>query len=198
MCGATISHFTALVAIPRRNQGIESNDMPDEKDSGFKITDRRKFNLDGTLRTDQEESTAQQAPEAALSGAQAQPAETARVISFPGDSGKRKEKLPEADPEPDIDAELDSQFSNASAEDSDASFENLINMLAVEAVMHMGLIENPMGGRTVDLDAARHMIDMLGMLHQKTRGNLTHQEAELIENILGDLRIQFIELSKKR
>jgi hypothetical protein len=65
--------------------------------------------------------------------------------------------------------------------------------------MHLGLIENPMGGgRSVDLESARHVIDMLGMLQQKTRGNLTPEETGLINDVVADLRMQFVAVSRGR
>jgi hypothetical protein len=72
-------------------------------------------------------------------------------------------------------------------------------MLAVEAAMHLGLIQSP--GEEApppDFEAARHLIDMLGMLQAKTRGNLTGEEDSLLENILADLRMQFVAISKRR
>lgn len=81
----------------------------------------------------------------------------------------------------------------------EASFLNFSNMLAVEAAMHLGLIQNP-GEESphIDLESGRHLIDMLGMLQTKTRGNLTAEEDNLLENILADLRMQFVAISKRR
>ena len=81
----------------------------------------------------------------------------------------------------------------------DASFLSLLNMLGVQAAMHLGLIQGPEGGtEAVDLEAARHMIDMLGIVEEKSRGNLTKEEEALLENILADLRMQFVALSRRR
>ncbi|HYV05968.1 MAG TPA: DUF1844 domain-containing protein, partial [Blastocatellia bacterium] len=68
-----------------------------------------------------------------------------------------------------------------------------------EAAMHLGMI-HPQGQEPlpVDLESARHLIDMLGMLQTKTRGNLTAEEDSLLENILADLRMQFVAVSKGR
>lgn len=72
-------------------------------------------------------------------------------------------------------------------------------MLAVEAAMHLGLIQNPgEEAPPADLEAARHLVDMLAMLQTKTRGNLTAEEDNLLENILADLRMQFVAISKGR
>jgi hypothetical protein len=72
-------------------------------------------------------------------------------------------------------------------------------MLGVEAAMHLGLIENGPGeGRTLDLEAARHVIDLLGILRDKTNGNLTPDEETLLDNMLADLRMQFVAASRRR
>jgi uncharacterized protein DUF1844 len=169
--------------------------MADEKDVGFKITDRRKFNPDGTPRSEgvDEPTTA---PATA-----AEPSEAnARVLEFPGETGKKKEKAGGAERPPTAAAQSADWSAGLPPQHGmpEPSFENLINMLAVEAVMHLGLIENPAGGHSVDLAAARHMIDMLGMLEVKTRGNLDNSEAELMEGVLADLRMQFVAVSRAR
>jgi hypothetical protein len=72
-------------------------------------------------------------------------------------------------------------------------------MFAAEAAMNLGMAQTPDGGRTpVDFEAARHWIDMLGMLDQKTQGNLTDEEASVLENVLAYLRMQFVAASRKR
>ena len=81
----------------------------------------------------------------------------------------------------------------------EASFLSLVNMLGVEAAMHLGLIQTPGEEQPpVDLESARHLIDMLGMLHTKTRGNLSPEEDSLLENALADLRMQFVAISRRR
>ena len=52
---------------------------------------------------------------------------------------------------------------------------------------------HPATGETgVDLQTAKHWIDVLGMLEEKTQGNLDEQEAQMIENLLADLRMQYV------
>ncbi|HKV41182.1 MAG TPA: DUF1844 domain-containing protein [Blastocatellia bacterium] len=176
-------------------------DDRDGKEQGFKISDRRKFNPDGTLRDQPVEEPAESAPGIERDS----PAEagSARVLSFPGETVKRKEKAEAPGvvinaQESDAKREYEESFPRGGSGLPEPSFESLVNMLAVEAVMHLGLIENPMGGRSVDLEAARHMIDMLAMLDEKTRGNLAPDEAELMENVLADLRMQFVTISRRK
>ncbi len=58
------------------------------------------------------------------------------------------------------------------------------------------MMEHPVTGkREVDLELGKHWIDILGMLQQKTRGNLLAQEQQVLEGLLADLRMQFVSLT---
>lgn len=76
-----------------------------------------------------------------------------------------------------------------------ATFEILITSLKMQAELQMGLLhfgeehERP----EPDLRLARHSIDMLAMLEEKTRGNLSTEEKRLIENSLTELRFRYIQ-----
>ena len=64
--------------------------------------------------------------------------------------------------------------------------------------MHLGEVERPGTGTTEkSLPMAKHSIDILSMLEQKTRGNLDPAEAQLLENLLFDLRLRYVEASRK-
>jgi hypothetical protein len=70
--------------------------------------------------------------------------------------------------------------------------------LASSALCHLGQMPNPDTRRAeVDLALAKQTIDILGMLQEKTRGNLSHNEAKLLENLLYDLRLKYVELAKR-
>ena len=57
-------------------------------------------------------------------------------------------------------------------------------------------MEHPVTGkREVDLELGKHWIDVLGMLQQKTRGNLLSQEKQILEGLLADLRMQYVSLT---
>jgi hypothetical protein len=65
--------------------------------------------------------------------------------------------------------------------------------------MHLGEIANPVSGNVeADISVAKQMIDILAMLNEKTRGNLNANEAQLMEGILFDLRMKYVEAVKKR
>jgi hypothetical protein len=65
--------------------------------------------------------------------------------------------------------------------------------LASNAAASLGMMPHPVTGETgVDLTTAKHWIDVLGMLEQKTQGNLDQQEAQMVESLLADLRMQYV------
>ena len=75
-------------------------------------------------------------------------------------------------------------------------FEHLVQQLYLSALMQMGAA-TPEGQRPrVDIIGARQSIDLLGVLDEKTRGNLTDAEARMLETVLFELRMTFLELSK--
>lgn len=77
-------------------------------------------------------------------------------------------------------------------------FQTFILSLATSAQVHLGSIPNPATGKQEqDLSLARQTIDILGILEGKTKGNLTDQEARLLEHVLFDLRVRYVELNKK-
>jgi hypothetical protein len=75
-------------------------------------------------------------------------------------------------------------------------FEHLVQQLYLSALMQMGAA-TPEGQRPrVDIIGARQSIDLLGVLEEKTKGNLTDNEARMLETVLFELRMTFLELSK--
>ncbi len=88
----------------------------------------------------------------------------------------------------------------AESEDADdtnfdpASFVGLVIGLATQAQVFFGAIDNPITKQKekVDLPRAKNMVDVLGMLEQKTAGNLSKDEAEFMKRILVDLRMRYV------
>ena len=76
-------------------------------------------------------------------------------------------------------------------------FENLIRSLGQNAAMLLGGYADPQTGRPVlDLEGAREMIDMLDVLREKTQGNLAPEEDTLLLDVLGNLKLAFMEMAK--
>lgn len=77
------------------------------------------------------------------------------------------------------------------------TFEFLVYSLKMQAEMQLGLLKlGEQADDTPDLPAARHAIDMLAMLAEKTRGNLSVEEQRLIENSLTELRFRYVQVSE--
>jgi len=75
-----------------------------------------------------------------------------------------------------------------------ADFLHFISGLATQALMQLGEIENPLAGeKVVDLEAARYSIDLLGIIEEKTRGNLTPDEKRYLAAALHDLRMRYVQ-----
>ncbi|WP_413294818.1 DUF1844 domain-containing protein [Bdellovibrio sp. HCB185ZH] len=78
-------------------------------------------------------------------------------------------------------------------EKMEASLSVLIMSLASSAVMAMGLAPDPQTGKTSkDKNMARFNIDLLVVLQQKTKGNLSSDESQFLENLINDLQMKFV------
>ena len=80
----------------------------------------------------------------------------------------------------------------------EVNFVMFITSLSMQAMMSLGLYPNPATKKEEkNLDAAKYTIDTITMLQEKTKGNLISEESRLIDNILYDLRMKYIEASKE-
>ncbi|MGP1346496.1 MAG: DUF1844 domain-containing protein [Phycisphaerales bacterium] len=76
-----------------------------------------------------------------------------------------------------------------------ASFRTLMGMLASQALMYMGGIADPQSGRPIfDPTYAVHMIELLGVLEEKTKGNLSDEESKELMGVLHELRSRYVQL----
>jgi hypothetical protein len=79
----------------------------------------------------------------------------------------------------------------------EGDFLSMVRSLATTAYAALGLIPDPAsGGRHRDPAVARQMIDWLGVLEQKTRGNLSFEESDLLSRVLYELRLSYVEVSR--
>jgi hypothetical protein len=167
---------------------------PKQQDEGFKVVDRRLFTAEGDLREgaveqERREEEAAASKAASVSEANAKAAAKAAVAS-----GKSlSETAPTADPQG---AGL--LVGNGSADaGSSRSFQMLVDFLTRNAAAMMGGMADPQTGQAfVDLEGAREVIDMLDALKEKTRGNLAKADQDLLTEVLGSLKLTFMEISK--
>ncbi|HUU14705.1 MAG TPA: DUF1844 domain-containing protein, partial [Terriglobia bacterium] len=77
-------------------------------------------------------------------------------------------------------------------------FETLVSYLSTTAMFQLGLLPGPGGERiSPDLPNAHRTIDLLDVLREKTRGNLNENEAKLLDDVLYELRMSYVEIEKR-
>ena len=175
-----------------------------EEQTSYKVTDRRLFNPDGTPREVPEDERPEVKPEppaaspVAASSAVEPPAAPTATSPQAASGVSTQQQTPEpersaesASPGPDSGAEVE-----LPGADDPASFASFMMSIASNAASSLGMMEHPVTGkREVDLELGKHWIDVLGMLEQKTRGNLLPQEEQILEGLLSDLRMQYVSLT---
>jgi hypothetical protein len=84
---------------------------------------------------------------------------------------------------------------SAQARFPEATFDYLLNMLATQALLSLGVLPNPLTGRhEVNLAQAKLFIDLLGVLEEKTQGNRTPEETAMLQGMLDELRLAFVQV----
>lgn len=80
-------------------------------------------------------------------------------------------------------------------EESNISFAGFVISLATTAAVHFGDLPDPHTGerQQADLQAAHQMIELIALLQEKTKGNLTPDEAKLVDDLLYELRMRFVQ-----
>jgi hypothetical protein len=92
---------------------------------------------------------------------------------------------------------LHSKGSRGRRELPPADFQGLMETMVAQALLYLGAIPDPTTGRAiVSLEHARYQIDLLGVLEQKTKGNLSEEESKILAETLTALRMQYVEVSK--
>lgn len=140
-----------------------------ESGKPFKVQDRRRFSASGEARPEHETAAAEAAP------ATAPPEPPTGAAPQAGDAGAYP------------------------GERAELSFATFVISLSTQALALLGEIPDPVQGRTaVDLEGARQFIDILGILRDKTRGNLDEREAALLDGALYDLRMKYVDRANGR
>ena len=161
----------------------------DDQQPNFKVTDRRLFNADGSPRDLPPEESK---PEPKV--------EPAAVIPEPVAATPGSAEIATEAPAPVETSEEPSEedFGDEEIEGAQdpASFVNFLMSIASNAASALGMMEHPVTHqREVDLELGKHWIDVIGMLQRKTNGNLSKQEAQMLEGFLSDLRMQYVSLA---
>lgn len=142
--------------------------MEEKEEKGFVVKDRRKFSLDDAERETETERVQEQT-KAEQEQTQAAPAEASRE-----DQQKEGVPLPEV------------------------TLATFVFSLSSSALLHLGEIPDPETNKVqVHLPLAKQIIDTLGMLQEKTKGNLDPDEDNLLKSMLYDLRLRYVQKSSK-
>jgi hypothetical protein len=187
---------------------------PKQEDTSFKVIDRRLFSESGEIRpevVEQERRDDEAAAKKAATQAQANSKAAAQQPAFTGAQPKAAGGAGILDGAQGAAGHgLDTQtLANGAANDlipepgveevnaSSRSFQLLIDFLTRNAAAMLGGMADPRTGQPfVDLEGAREMIDMLDALREKTRGNLSKDDDNLLIEVLGSLKLTFMEISK--
>ncbi len=164
-----------------------------EEEPILKVTDKRKFNPDGSVREgvefkkEEKPKKEPKAKEETLVDEQAR--ET--IETYENASAENQTQAEAEDDDEEFDAE------NFPGADDPASFVNFLSTLVTNAAASLGAMPHPATGqRTVDLETGKYWIDVLLMLRRKTEGNLHPQEKKLFDGLLSDLQLQYVALSR--
>ena len=142
-----------------------------EEETSFRVIDRRPFTTEGELR---QEIVAEQERER-----------------------QQEAKKEAADPPPAASSSEEAKKPPVDMPKRSAPFENLIRMLGSNGAMVLGGYTDPRSGQPViDPDAARELIDMLDAMHEKTKGNLAPEEDTLLLDLLGKLKMAYLEVNQ--
>ncbi len=154
--------------------------MAEREEKPIRVVDRRMFTPEGELRPgfEPEEAPAAPPPPAPPVGASPPPPEAPGTR--PADAAP-----PSPDEEP------------SAASEPPGEFARIVSSLATTAYSALGLLAEPAtGARHRDLAIARQMIDWLGELERKTRGNLSFEESDLLSRALYELRLAYVEVGR--
>ena len=182
-----------------------------EKQSGFVVNDRRLFSSDGELRPDvveaeeRERAASEAQKKAVTQAAEAPNVETSSttVPELEAEGLSADEHKAGADAyaastkkmDYRIRKELDKEGRGDQARDLDMTFEKFIASLYMTALMQLGMAA-PQGEKPMlDLIGARQTIDILGILNDKTKGNLLPGEESTLRNVLYELRMAYLEVT---
>ena len=160
--------------------------MADPKqEESFKVIDRRLFNTEGEIRDEavREERRKQETEPTAAS-----------PLNSPAAGAQKKEA---AKPSQKGDTARSASAAEAEQPKPSRGFQMLINFVAQNAAMLLGAYPDPRSGQPiVDLEGARELIDMLDALRDASRGNLASDDEKLLLDVLGSLKLSYMEMTK--
>jgi hypothetical protein len=178
--------------------------MPEkEVKPAFTVTDRRKFTSEGESRPEAEREEEQRpAPppppktEPAKPASQAAPPEAEpQTPPAPSAAEQKAQEQAYRDSTAKLDQEMKGRLGARAAQELEVNFERFIASLYMSALVQLGLAHEQGGRPQVDFLGARHTIDTIALLQEKTKGNLTAAEDNFLRNVLYELRMAYLEVT---
>ncbi len=167
--------------------------MEKEKKPEFVVTDRRKFNVDGEPRPDAPQAETQAAPVTPSAPPAPEPVAAApKAAAAPVESKPSATTVPGVSA-PDLETGYNGDRERTAFGGQKMEFIHLLDMLVQTAMMYAGAMESG-AERRVDIVGLRQMIDLIAVLEEKTKGNLSQQEAEILSNTMFQLRMTYMEI----
>ncbi|MFZ3200003.1 MAG: DUF1844 domain-containing protein [Candidatus Acidiferrales bacterium] len=162
-----------------------------KQEETFKVIDRRLFTEEGELRKEVVEQERRDEEAAARkSAAHPQPPPQSKT-------GRPAQAAPPAAEAPGIIIGESAGTASAGAIEPLPNFQMLVDFLARNAAAMLGGMTDPRTGQPlVDLEGAREVIDMLDALREKTLGNLAKTDSDLLVEVIGSLKLTFMDISK--
>jgi hypothetical protein len=171
--------------------------MAEKKKEEFVVQDRRRFSAEGELTTDTAERTESAAPAQPPTESKTESAEQAHrsEMPLPPTAAEQKQQHGEyKTASKKIDDMIDAAGARRPA-NLDVTFEGLVASLYMQAMIQLGMIREENTPPRPDIVGARHTIDTISLLEEKTKGNLTEREAHMLQNALFELRMAFLEIT---
>jgi hypothetical protein len=163
-----------------------------QEDVSFKVADRRKFNSDGSVKegVTLDAAPARETPPAPQRGEPQTPPAIKQGAPAGSDAFDDLGDMELADQE-----DLGTDDEGMPGAEDPASFVNFLSTLATNAAAALGAVPHPATGkRSLDLDSGKYWLDVLGMIKDKTKGNLHSQESRILDVLLSDLRMQYVQM----
>jgi uncharacterized protein DUF1844 len=168
--------------------------MAEKKQDSFTVTDRRLFTTDGEPRQEAPEEEVQSSKPAAEPAIPAQQPSKIEEVPPPP---TMEEQQQQADAYRKSSKELDSrvELSGHSSKELEMTFERFMASLYMSAMLQLGMMHEQGGQPRIDIIGARQTIDTIGLLAEKTKGNLTPVEENFLQNSLYELRMAYVEVT---
>jgi Domain of unknown function (DUF1844) len=154
-------------------------DAEEEKPKAFKVDDRRRFSSEGELKAEHR-------------------ADAAPIDRSGSAAAEHAAPSPPPLPDPATGFTTVNQPAAGSAPVGEMNFATFMVSLSTQALVHLGEMPDPQSGQfAADLMAAEQLIDLIAMLQDKTRGNLDEGETQLVQSVLFELRMKYVERARQ-